>query len=372
MCEKCGQTPMPYIDPKYTQKRYEKDMLFSGIVNLSMNAIGAGISIWNANKSDDEDSEVSTEVDDKYKLPEESEEVTDKAEDLSKMSDEEIKNKITSLLSNSVTNLDDETMTELVSKYKQIKADNTTTSDDMVTLRLKNFVKGKQFQQRTANWSSFELEALALDSFQNTRPIQRASILSKTAEPGDDIDLSAEGNNISMDKLRELSSSYLEYADSNNDKSLDLLEFFRQDLISYYQTFENQEINVAVKSADAKIKELNLNDSNDVLAMAEKLNADSINGEELTLMGSIMNFTKLNQENNDNQLSLDLNELMAYHETMANFHSNDNKIDIGDFSLFNQAVAGEKIEITTPQGDMVEKLDYSLKKNYNKIKNNKK
>ena len=278
------------------------------------------------------------------------------------LTDDEIKNEIQNkLLKDKIVDLDEATLNELVDKYKQIKAADPEYSDELLSLRLQNFVMGKKNHMKSVEWAKREnnIETEATSQ-------QIATVLSNNTDPSQVVDLTGIGNTISIDKLKALSLQYIRYADANNDETIDLVEFYRNDLISYYQVYENLNIDDATKKADEKIKELNLKTNQDVINLANNISVDSKVGEEITLVGSFMYFTTLNQTDSD--FNLDINEVMAYYAAMANFNTNDNKLDNGDFSLFNNSII-EDMEITLDNGETVDKTEHMLKSYYNAIIN---
>ena len=71
--------------------------------------------------------------------------------------------------------------------------------------------------------------------------------------------------------LEKTASEHIACADKNNDKSVDLLEFFRNDLITYYLVYENLELDQAIGKADKKLEELNIKTSEDLRNYAKKI-----------------------------------------------------------------------------------------------------
>ena len=283
--------------------------------------------------------------------------------DITKSTDAEIKTEIEKLLKDRVTTLD-----ELVTKYRELKTKDPNYSDHLLTLRLQNFVLGKINQEKLSTWSEKELELMQASP--NAKPKAMAQALSNNTEEKEIIDLKKDNENIiSFDKLKSLSLQVMSYADSDNNEKIDLVEFFRKDLISHYQISENLNINDATTKADEQLKELNIKTSQDVMDLYSKLNAngvDNLSGEEMILMSSVMQFDTLNQ--NEDPLSLDLNELMAYHATVANFNTADNKIDKGDYSLFNSSMTTE-IKERLEDGTVVNKTENDLKFYYDAVLN---
>jgi hypothetical protein len=281
------------------------------------------------------------------------------------LTDDEIKNEIQNkLLKDKIVDLDEATLNELVDKYKQIKAADPEYSDELLSLRLQNFVMGKMNHMKSVEWANRENNFIKKEEEATSQQI--ATALSNNTDSSQVVDLTGNGNTISIDKLRALSLQYIRYADANNDETIDLVEFYRNDLISYYQVYENLNIDAATKKADEKIKELNLKTNQDVIDLAHTCDANSEKGEEITLAGSLMYFTTLNQTDSD--FNLDINEVMAYYAAMANFNTDDNKLDNGDFSLFNNSII-EDMEITLDNGETVNKTEHMLKGYYNAIIN---
>lgn len=288
--------------------------------------------------------------------------------DITKSTDAEIKTEIEKLLKNRVTNLDNATLDELVTKYRELKTKDPNYSDHLLTLRLQNFVLGKINQDKLSTWSKKESELMQASP--NAKPKAMAQALSNNTEEKEIIDLKKDSENIiDFNKLKNLSLQVMSYADSNNNEKIDLVEFFRKDLISHYQISGNLNINDATTKADEQLKELNIKTSQDVMDLYSKLNANGVNnlsGEEMILMSSVMQFDTLNQ--NEDPLSLDLNELMAYHATVANFNTADNKIDKGDYSLFNSSMTTE-IKERLEDGTVVNKTENDLKFYYDAVLN---
>lgn len=365
MCNKCGgKTPSvgDFINTRKIQQNYYNNASITtqivGGVSTLIGKILAGID----SSSPEEESQVPVKP--------KREEVPVEEDEVKEYTDEEIKKDIeTRLKSKKITNIDNSTLEELVERYKQIKSENPNYDDNLLTLRLENFVRGKVNHQKTATWTKLEKNYLSTEEGLVSDAQPRANLLGNTTPQTEIIDLEKE-NEISIEKLRALSMQVLEFVDSNGDRAIDLVEYYRNNLISYYQTFEELEINSATQKADEKISELKLKTNQDVINYAQTLNNSTQVGEELTLIDTMLKFDSLNQTEETIEItsSLDIQELMAYHATMANFNTSDNKIDNGDFSLFNNSMT-EDIMMTLENGTSVNKREYFLENYYNAIKN---
>ena len=276
------------------------------------------------------------------------------------------KEKVLELLkSKNITNLDNATTEELVERYEQILANDSETSDEIMAMRLSNYVKGKVNHGLTNNWDGQVSELWVTARAGNIENPDFSSALNSGVQESDRIDLTGEEGYISKDKLVALSNAYLEYMDSNNDKQIDLVELYERDLASYYQAQENITIEQARSKAKAKITELGLNSTEAVLAYIDSINLQSATAEQVTLVGTAMMFNKLNINTEDGN-GLDQKEIMAYYAAMANFYSNDNKLDIADYNAFNESITSDVY--TTVEGEQVLKNDYYLKGYYEAFK----
>lgn len=274
--------------------------------------------------------------------------------------------KVLALLnSKNITNLDNATIDELVERYEQILQSDSETSDDIMAMRLSNYVKGKVNHGLTNNWDGQVSELWVAARARNIENPDFSSALNSGVQESDRIDLTGEEGYISKDKLVALSNAYLEYMDSNNDKQIDLVELYERDLASHYQAQENITIEQARSKAKAKIEELGLNSTEAVLAYISSINLQSATAEQTTLAGTAMMFDKLNINTEDGN-GLDQKEIMAYYAAMANFYSSDNKLDVADYNAFNESITSD-VSMTV-EGQQVLKNEYYLKGYYDTFK----
>ena len=144
--------------------------------------------------------------------------------DITKSTDAEIKTEIEKLLKDRVTNLNNATLDELVTKYRELKTKDPNYSDHLLTLRLQNFVLGKINQEKLSTWS--EKESELMQASPNAKPKAMAQALSNNTEEKEIIDLKEDNENIiSFVKLKNLSLQVMSYADSDNNEKIDLVEF---------------------------------------------------------------------------------------------------------------------------------------------------
>lgn len=278
------------------------------------------------------------------------------------------KTKVLNLLERAqVSNLDDATLEEVINRYSQIMAQNPDTTDEMMALRLRNFVNGKMNAQRMAKWDkdTYEVMNRFIDSDIQNPDITKA--LRDTKDSNDTIDLSTpDGTKTSIDKLNSLSLSYMEFQDLDNSKDIDIKEYYQKDLIKYYQSIDNLRLDDAKTKAEETLKNLNIKTPEDLMNYAKEIDITSTSvAEEIILSNSVMQFVKLNINSDDNKL--DVTEIMAYHAAVANFDTEDNKLDIADYYEFNEAILSGK-EMTV-NGEKVEAVDYFLNGYYKAIKN---
>ncbi len=126
----------------------------------------------------------------------------------------------------------------------------------------------------------------------------------------------------------------------------------------------------AIGEADKKLEELNIKTSEDLKNYEEKINFESPDDIQITLVNSKAQFIKLNQDQKDD--CLDIHEIMAYYSAIANTCTNDNCIDEGDYSKFNGLIEKDLMSGGKDKSAIAAKL----KINYDGIKkyyeNNKK
>lgn len=278
-------------------------------------------------------------------------------------SDVEVKKHIQDLLTKkNISNLDDKTLDELTVKYNELKG---TYSDEMIALKLSNHVRGKAQAEKMANWD--RTTNIIMDNF-DAKGLKNPDItkaLRDTKNENSTINLEKEGN-ISIDKLSAVGNSYMEYNDTDADGNIDLMEFFKKDLINHYQVFDGMSIDDAIVKAESVMAEMGIKTPNDLLNLAGNidLTSEDITQELMVLANSVMTFEKLDRTDN---LGLDINEVKAYHAAMANFDTQDNMLDNADKYAFEEAILSG--ETMTVAGKKVEAVDYFLDGYYNALTN---
>lgn len=278
--------------------------------------------------------------------------------------DSEIKQDIQNLLSSKqkITDLDDTILNELVAKYKDIKANDSTLSDDLIALKLANHVKGKTYAKKMGIWDKqiSELTQTAMDKNLDLKVVTTA--LRENQDDFGVIDLEQDGE-ISKEKLNAVSCSYFEFNDENDNAEIDLIEYFKSDLVKYYQTI-GLNFDDAKTKAKEKLVELGIKEPKDLIELSKNIDfqSDNISDELLVLAESVLRFDKLDQKED---CVLDIQEIQAYHAAMANFDTADNKLGVSDYNAFNQAVLSD--EEMTIAGKQVKAADYFLKGYYGSL-----
>ncbi|MBR2430416.1 hypothetical protein IKB17_03000 [bacterium] len=362
MCHRCGSfSPEAYLKQKESAEAQRKEANKAMWINIGITTLGElslsliGNLLNGSNNDKEEYTYTSTRIKTK----------TDPADD--NLDDNQIKEKIQNFLENKITNLNDEILNELVDKYKKIKENDPSISDEMLGLRLHNYVRGKANAQHMVNYDILTNGVMdTLGEYDNPDILTGLNDI-KNDEEAIDLTASDGSDNISLDKLRDLSMSFLEFHDLDDDKSIDLLEFFKKDLIKHYQAFDNQTMQEATIMVENKLTELKIKNVDDLLELARKIDptSDKVTQEEMVLYKSVMQFTKLNV-NPDNNISLDSNEIMAYFASVANFNTIDNKLDVADLYDFNNSILSGKKYVNNSI-DYGEAVDFWLNTYYNAI-----
>ena len=78
------------------------------------------------------------------------------------------------------------------------------------------------------------------------------------------------------------------------------------------------------------------------------------------------NSNKLNINKTNESANIDINEIMAYFASVANFNTKDNKLDVADLYDFDNSILSGKRYVDNSI-DYGEAVDYWLKKYYNEI-----
>lgn len=363
MCHRCGSfSPEAYLKQKEIAEAQQKNANKAMLINVGISALRY-ISlesldlIGNLLNGSNNDKEEYTYTPTRIKTK------TDPADD--NLNEDQIKEKIQNLLKDKITDLDDEILNELVDKYKNLKEKEPEISDEMLGLRLHNYVRGKINAQRMVNYDILTYGVMdELGALDNPDILKGLNVV-KNNEEAIDLTTSDGSNDISLDKLRDLSMSFLEFHDLDDDKSIDLLEFFKKDLIKHYQALDDKTMQEATIMVENKLKELNIKNVDDLLQLAEKidLNSGNVTQEEMVLSNSVMQFTKLNINTSNESVNIDAKEIMAYFASVANFNSIDNKLDVADLYEFNEAIlSGKKWNNTN-----TEAVDHFLKNYYDNL-----
>lgn len=278
--------------------------------------------------------------------------------------DSEIKQDIQNLLSSKqkITDLDDTILNELVAKYKDIKANDSTLSDDLIALKLANHVNCKIYAKKIGIWDKeiSKLTQTAMDKNLDLKVVTTA--LRENQDDFGVIDLEQDGE-ISKEKLNAVSCSYFEFNDENDNAEIDLIEYFKSDLVKYYQTI-GLNFDDAKTKAKEKLVELGIKEPKDLIELSKNIDfqSDNISDELLVLAESVLRFDKLDQKED---CVLDIQEIQAYHAAMANFDTADNKLGASDYNAFNQAVLFDEERIIA--GKQVKAADYFLKGYYGSL-----
>jgi len=363
MCHRCGSfSPEAYLKQKEIAEAQRKEANKAMWINIGITTLGElslgliGNFLNGSNNDKEEYTYTSTRIKTK----------TDPADD--NLDEDQIKEKIQNLLKDKVTNLNDEILEELVDKYKKIKEKDPKISDEMLGLRLHNYVRGKANAQRMVNYDILKYGVMEeLGNLENPDILTGLNVV-KNNEEAIDLTASDGSDNISLNKLRDLSMSFLEFHDLDNDKSIDLLEFFKKDLIKHYQALDDKTMQKATIMVENKLTELNIKNVNDLLELARNIDptSDKVTQEEMVLYNSVMQFTKLNINTLNESVNIDVKEIMAYFASVANFNSMDNKLDVADLYDFNNSILSGKKYVNNSI-DYGEAVDFWLNTYYNAI-----
>lgn len=332
MCLKCGHTT---VDPYKIQENNNK---IGMALTFAQGLTGMLGSIWTCYAAD---SNVSGGGGTTVKSSKETEEVNDKKEE----TPEDAVKRLVEINANK----EPELFNDLVKKYNSIKEADPKLSDDLVALRLRNYVKGYNNQVTSLKQQAYQSAAveyvdgkLAKDA-KNRDATLNLNVTKILKENFNDNKMGYDKEKVKtnadlQNHFKSLANQYLDSRDTDSNCELSFLEIYTTNLAQhYFKSGDCENYREAIAKAEKYVKE----NETKLLEQFEKWKNNNLaslteesSPEELLALNSYIELSKFNSSGDE---VLDVNELaemLLAKSTYSDGNSPDYEISAADSFAF--------------------------------------